>query len=84
MGGEAWSPDGAWIAYNSSLIDDAQIFTMTVDGTTLLYYPHGGLQDLFPLWSPDGKKLLFYSHHDHVDDGSLLVITHDYLIPYVK
>jgi TolB protein len=84
MSGEAWSPDGGWIAYSSTLIDDAQIFTMTVDGTTLLYYPHPGMQDLFPLWSPDGRKLLFYSHHDHVDNGSLLVIPMDALNVYVK
>ena len=84
MGGEACSPNGSWIALHANPARDSQIFAITSDSATLLYYPHPGLQDLFPLWSPDGRKLLFYSHHDHVDDGALLVITFDNLSLWTK
>ncbi len=84
MGGEAWSPDGSWIAFHANPAGDSQIFVVTMDGATLLYYDHPGLQDLFPLWSPNGRKLLFYSHHDHMEDGALLLTSFDNLSLWVK
>ena len=84
MGGVVWSPDGSWIAFHAKPAGDSQIFVATIDGATLLYYPHPGLQDLYPSFSPDGKKLIFYSHHDHVDDGALLLITFDNLSMWGK
>lgn len=79
MGGEAWSPDGSWIAFQASPAGDSEIFVVTIDGATLLYFPHPGLEDLSPLFSPDGKKLIFYSHHAHQNDGNLMLITFDNL-----
>ena len=48
MGGEAWSPNGSWIAFHANPAGDSQIFVVTMDGATLLYYDHPGLQDLSP------------------------------------
>lgn len=61
------SPDGRHIVlfnhYNTSL--PSQLFVVNLDGTGLrqLTYPPAGEGDLFPVYSPDGAKIVFPRQH---------------------
>ncbi len=63
-----WSPDGSWIAYSyyNVSVSDCQhyydIFVIDVDKSELINLtdsPH--VIDSEPSWSPDGRKLAYYS-----------------------
>ena len=59
-----FSPDGRYIVYDSFADEGStqrDIFVLSVDGsreTTLVEHP---ANDLFPVWTPDGKRVLFAS-----------------------
>ncbi|HSJ30153.1 MAG TPA: tetratricopeptide repeat protein, partial [Longimicrobiales bacterium] len=60
--GQAWSPDGARIAFSSRRTGSVHIFTMNADGTDQRRITQGsevGFQR--PTWSPDGRRLAFQS-----------------------
>jgi dipeptidyl aminopeptidase/acylaminoacyl peptidase len=73
-----WSPDGAQIAFSSTLDSCCvgEIFTMKADGTglrQLTSFPHPGdwFTSLDPAWSPDGTEIVFSagyagSNHDEI------------------
>ena len=59
-----FSPDGRWIVYDNLSADGAQerdIFVLAVDGSQETRLLEGPANDLFPLWSPDGREILFSS-----------------------
>ena len=56
-----WSPDGRWLAFESTRDGNSQIWLLAVDGgeaRQLTSLSTGAAQ---PVWSPDGKKLAFVS-----------------------
>ncbi len=56
-----WSPDGKWIAFESTRDGDPQVFLLPLDGgepRKLTTLSTGASQ---PVWSPDGKSLAFVS-----------------------
>jgi Tol biopolymer transport system component len=58
------SPDGRWIAYDNLAADRAEerdIFVLSADGRRETRLLSGPANDLFPLWSPDGREILFLS-----------------------
>jgi Tol biopolymer transport system component len=73
----AWSPDGAWIAYNRSTGDsyadgDAEVWLSTADGTRQIRLDtinDGGVQNSYPRWGPlpddDVLWLAFSSKRDY-------------------
>jgi tricorn protease len=64
----AWSPDGRWVAYLSDRTGEDELYLMPQDGLgpeqRITF--DGKMFRLPPLWSPDGKKLLFGDKEAHL------------------
>ena len=66
-----WSPDGSQIAFYGDRVfnltnadDDVDIYVMAGDGTGLTQLTDAERPDAFPVWSPDGATIAFYSERD--------------------
>jgi Tol biopolymer transport system component len=55
------SPDGEWVAYQT-VVNQEDIFIVHPDGTGRRQLTHDAARDRTPRWSPDGKKIAFYSN----------------------
>ncbi len=56
-----WSPDGKQIAFTSDRSGRYEIWIMNADGTNLRQVTHHDSDHAtFPLWSHDGKRMLYY------------------------
>jgi Tol biopolymer transport system component len=57
------SPDGQSIVYDSFAADGATraLYLLSVDGAQERRLTAGNANDLFPLWTPDGKRVVFAS-----------------------
>lgn len=69
-----WSPDGNWIAYTGRVEADLEIFIISADGKKKRRLTHNtsGI-DFSPIWSNDGKKILYISQTK--DRNSLIELT---------
>jgi tricorn protease len=56
-----WSPDGKWIAYNSDVTGENELYVRSQDGKGQPQQVTSGADTYFyrPVWSPDSKKLLW-------------------------
>jgi len=71
----SWSPDGKKIAFASKRDDDpnseifygdSEIYVMNADGSNQTRLTNDPSFDMAPSWSPDGKKIAFYSLRNDV------------------
>lgn len=68
----SWSPDGKYIAFASNRNGVADpgyaptydIFIMRDDGTDVRQITSDTMNERYPTWSPDGKKILYQSQRD--------------------
>jgi len=68
----SWSPDGKYIAFASNRNGVADpgyaptydIFIMRDDGTDVRQITSDTMNERYPTWSPDGKKILYQSPRD--------------------
>jgi dipeptidyl aminopeptidase/acylaminoacyl peptidase len=60
----AWSPDGARIAFESTVDGKRAIWVMQADGENLRRLTDGPGADASPAWSPDGSRIAFMSDRD--------------------
>ena len=64
----AWSgslsPDGQWIAYDAPQSDDSyerDILLLAADGSREIVLVRHTANDLYPVWTPDGSRIVFSS-----------------------
>ena len=57
-----YSPDGRFIAYDSTKSGDSRIYLMSADGAEERVLVDSPAEDDSPLWTPDGRFLLFRSN----------------------
>jgi Tol biopolymer transport system component len=55
------SPDGKWLAYDSNLTGNQDIYKMPLDGGEAQQLTRDPADDFFPTWSPDGNEIAFHS-----------------------
>lgn len=77
--GSEYSPDGAWIYFNSARTGTMQLWRMRPDGTGAEQLTHDELNDWFPHVSPDGRQVLFLSYGTDVAAGDHPFYKHVYL-----
>src|SRR5690606_6564577 len=55
----AWSPDGQWLAFQSSSTDGVNIYVIDANGNNLRRLTNDPGFDGDPAWSPDGRRIAF-------------------------
>jgi eukaryotic-like serine/threonine-protein kinase len=55
------SPDGSLVAFASRAKGNADIWTQNVDGSGLRQLTNDGAADAWPVWSPDGRWIVYAS-----------------------
>ncbi len=58
------SPDGSHVAFASSATGNADIWVQNVDGSELRQLTNDPAADAWPVWSPDGRSIMFASLRD--------------------
>jgi len=67
-GAPEWSPDGQLITFMSNLVrNNGLIYTMRPDGSDIVQLTHTPypLNDLWPIFSPDGTQIAFVTDRQH-------------------
>lgn len=55
----AWSPNGSQIAFHSWRDGELEIYVMNSDGSNVSQLTFNDVDDGFPKWSPDGRRIVF-------------------------
>jgi len=61
-GKPTWSPDGSYIAFQSSRNGNWEVYIIDINGTNLINLTNNVADDNQPSWSPDGSKIAFVSN----------------------
>ena len=69
IGGPAWSPDGATIAFAWKRDGNWEIYSVHADGTALTRLTNHPAFDSTPVFSPDGRRIAFTSDREGAGVG---------------
>ena len=61
----AWSPDGEWLAFQSTRGGNDDIWLMDARGGNLLQLTQQRAMDMHPEWSPDGCCIVYQAWHEN-------------------
>ena len=61
-GSPDWSPDGKWIAFHSSRTGVRDLYISAVDGGAEIQLTDTPSYEVWPAWSPDGRRISFTWH----------------------
>jgi Tol biopolymer transport system component len=62
------SHDGKWLAYDSNLAGNSDIYKVRLDGGDPVQITTNAANDFAPSWSPDDRALAFYSNRNGTRD----------------
>lgn len=62
------SPDGKWLAYDSDLNGNTDIYKMPLPAGDPIQLTHNPANDFAPQWSPDGSEIVFHSFRNGTRD----------------
>ena len=77
IGQIAWSPDGRWIAYTSTLNGSMDVWKVAVPTGERYRLTNDRLHEISPAWSPDGQKLYYVLVDSHWIDHDIVEISAD-------
>ncbi|HEY7338071.1 MAG TPA: hypothetical protein VH639_24505 [Bryobacteraceae bacterium] len=78
LGSATLSPDGRHIAYSGAASDtDWDIFALASDGSSEGKLTEGPANDSWPLWSPDGSQVVFFSDRTGASQSMWTVAVRD-------
>jgi len=66
---------GEWIAFNSRMDGDADIYLMDADGNNLIQITSSSAHDLYPSWSPDGKRIVYQTNEGGDQEVAIIDIS---------
>jgi serine/threonine protein kinase len=67
------SPSAEWIAFNSRMSGNADIYLVDTQGDHLTQLTNSSAHDLYPSWSPDGKQIVYQTNEG--GDQELAIVT---------
>lgn len=68
---------GHWIAFNSRMGGNADIYVVDPNGKKLTRLTSSTAHDLYPSWSPDGKKIVYQNDKDGDQEINILELATD-------
>lgn len=68
---------GDWIAFNSRMDGDGDIYLVAPDGGSLTQLTSSSAHDLYPSWSPDGRRIVYQTNDGDQEIAILDIATKD-------
>ncbi len=62
---QSWRSDGTSIAFDAIRERDREIYVIDTKSGGLTHFSFNRAEDFHPVWSPDGRTLLFFRGHGH-------------------
>lgn len=69
------SSGGNWIAFNSRMSGNSDIYLIDINGNNLTQLTTSRGNELYPSWSPDGKHIVYQTDEDGDQDIAVIDIT---------
>lgn len=66
---------GKWIAFNSRMDGDADIYLMDANGNNLTQITSSSAHDLYPSWSPDGRRIVYQTNEGEDQEIAIIDIS---------
>lgn len=57
---QRWSPDGSSLAFDAIRDRDRELYVIDIDSRMVRHYSFNRAEDFQPVWSPNGRRLLFF------------------------